>query len=107
MSAAPLLSEVIVRREDSPQGDLPLASDGVLRFVWEGRFGTMLIEAKNGKTYVNGQVVEQAQKRVTEWPPASAEDRIEANAHEATPLVAVEQLPLRTRAESCPVDDRT
>jgi hypothetical protein len=55
---APLLAEVLSRREESAQADLPLASEGVLRYVWEGRFGSMLIEVKDGRAYVNGQPVE-------------------------------------------------
>ncbi len=57
---APLLSEILTRRVDSPQADLPLASEGVLRYVWEGKFGSMLIEVKDGHVYVNGQAVEPA-----------------------------------------------
>ena len=55
---APLLPEVLVRRDDGAQTDLPLASEGVLRYLWEGRFGPMLIEVKDGKAFVNGQAVE-------------------------------------------------
>ena len=55
---APLLPEVLVRRVDCAQTDLPLASEGVLRYLWEGRFGPMLIEVKDGKAFVNGQAVE-------------------------------------------------
>ncbi len=57
---APLLSEVLTRRDDSSQADLPLASEGVLRYVWEGKFGSMLIEVKDGQSHVNGQAVEPA-----------------------------------------------
>jgi hypothetical protein len=55
---APLLSEVLVRRDISSQADLPLAAEGVLRYVWESRFGPMLIEVRDGRTFVNGQAVE-------------------------------------------------
>lgn len=55
---APLLQEILARRGDSPQTDLPLAAEGVLRYVWESRFGSMLIEVENGRAYVNGQAVE-------------------------------------------------
>lgn len=55
---APLLLEVLSRRDPTSQADLPLASEGVLRYVWEGRFGSMLIEVKDGRAYVNGQPVE-------------------------------------------------
>ena len=66
---APLLSEVLTRRGDSPQADLPLASEGVLRYVWEGKFGSMLIEVKDGRAYVNGQQVHPADADATPLPP--------------------------------------
>lgn len=62
MSARPLLPEVIVRREQSSQVALPLAAEGVLRYVWEGKFGSMLIEVKDGKAFVNGQAIEPAER---------------------------------------------
>ena len=55
---APLLQEVLARRGDNPQADLPLAAEGVLRYLWEGKFGPLLIEVKDGQALVNGQVVE-------------------------------------------------
>lgn len=59
---APLpLVEVLSRRESTPQSDLPLATDGVLRYVWEGRFGAMLIEVVEGQVYVNGEAVRPAE----------------------------------------------
>lgn len=58
---APLLPEILTRREVSPQTDLPLAAEGVLRYVWEGKFGSMLIEVKDGRAYVNGQPVAPAE----------------------------------------------
>jgi hypothetical protein len=60
MNAPLLLTEVLTRREGTPQSDLPLATEGVLRYVWEGKFGSMLIEVRDGRTYVNGQLVEPA-----------------------------------------------
>jgi hypothetical protein len=62
---APLLPEVLVTRGERPQGELPLAAEGVLRYVWESRFGPMLIEVKHGRAYVNEEAVEPA-----EPPPA-------------------------------------
>jgi len=59
VNAAPL-PEVLCRRDPAPQGDLPLAADGVLRYVWESKFGPMLIEVTQGRVYVNGQPVEPA-----------------------------------------------
>lgn len=54
---APLLPEILLGL--SPQEpQLPLAAEGVQRFVWEGRFGAMLIEVRDGSAYVNGQPVE-------------------------------------------------
>lgn len=52
--------EVLRPRECSPQGALPLATDGVLRCVWEGRYGAMLIEVVDGVAFVNGERVEPA-----------------------------------------------
>lgn len=60
---APLLPEVLARREPSPQVDLPLGTDGVLRYVWEGRFGPVLIEVRNGQVFVNERLVEPASPR--------------------------------------------
>ena len=57
---APLLHEVFTRISTPPQADLPLSAEGVLRYVWESRFGPMLIEVRNGQSFVNGQLVEPA-----------------------------------------------
>ena len=56
---APLLPEVLLRTADGGQAALPLASSGVLRYVWEGRFGSILIEVIGEEIYVNGARVEQ------------------------------------------------
>lgn len=45
---APLRPEVLNRRDNSLQADLPLTEEGVLRYVWESQFGPMLIEVKGG-----------------------------------------------------------
>jgi hypothetical protein len=55
---ATLLPEILRLNEPSPQGTLPLATEGVQRYVWEGRFGAMLIEVVDGVAYVNGERVE-------------------------------------------------
>ena len=65
---APLLPEVLVRRGDDQQVELPLAAEGVLRYVWESRFGSMLIEVKGGRSYVNGQAIEPAEQGVALRP---------------------------------------
>jgi hypothetical protein len=58
---APLRPDVFIRPQPSPQAGLPLAFDGVQRYVWEGRFGTMLIEVRAGRVFVNGSPVEPAE----------------------------------------------
>jgi hypothetical protein len=55
---APMLAEVLVRRGPGPQADLPLCADGVLRYVWESRFGPMLIEVEGDRVFVNGARVD-------------------------------------------------
>lgn len=57
---APLNAEVLLRPAVSRQVDLQLATEGVQRYVWESRFGTMLIEVREGRVYVNGSLVEPA-----------------------------------------------
>ena len=56
-----LLSEVHLGPHPSDQLDLPLAAEGVLRYVWESRFGPMLIEVRAGRAYVNGEAVQPAE----------------------------------------------
>lgn len=55
---APLLPEVLLGAPDRPQSPLQLATEGVQRYVWESRFGAMLIEVIDGAAYVNGECVE-------------------------------------------------
>ena len=55
---APLHPEVLRLREESQQEALPLLTEGVQRYVWEGRFGSMLIEVIDDVAYVNGERVE-------------------------------------------------
>ena len=54
---APVLPEVLLRPSAAAQVELQLASEGVLRYVWESRFGSMLIEVKEGRVFVNGSLV--------------------------------------------------
>ena len=42
------------------QSLLPLATEGVLRYVWESKFGPMLIEVVGDEMFVNGKLVEPA-----------------------------------------------
>lgn len=53
-----LLPEILRRENPSDQVELLLAADGVQRFVWEGRWGAMLIEVVGDRVSVNGQPVE-------------------------------------------------
>jgi hypothetical protein len=55
-----LLPEVVNRRGEQPQVELPLATEGVLRYVWECKFGSMLIEVRGGRAFVDGDLVEPA-----------------------------------------------
>ena len=55
---AMLRPEVLLSAEPEAQQPLPLATDGVLRYVWHGRYGTMLIEVVDEQVFVNGQRVE-------------------------------------------------
>ena len=55
---APLSPEVLLHRENQLQADLPLCTEGVARWVWEGRYGAMLIEVVDGVILVNGKRVE-------------------------------------------------
>jgi len=40
---------------------MTLATGGVVRYVWEGKFGSMHIEVRDGHAYVNGRAVEPAE----------------------------------------------
>ncbi len=53
----PPARDVIVGLTDDAQPPLPLASDGVLRWLWHSRFGEMLIEVMGDEVFVNGQRV--------------------------------------------------
>jgi hypothetical protein len=55
---APLLPEVLLGIDALDEPQLPLATEGVQRYVWESRFGAMLIEVRQGSAYVNGQRVD-------------------------------------------------
>ncbi len=50
--------DVVVGQVDDTQAPLPLASDGVLRWVWQGRFGAILIEVVGPDVFINGERVE-------------------------------------------------
>jgi hypothetical protein len=56
---APLLLEVLPGAQPIDQPSLPLATEGVQRHshVWQSAFGPILIEARDGAAFVNGQRV--------------------------------------------------
>ena len=49
----------VVGQTDDTQPALPLASDGVLRWVWQSKFGAILIEVVGPDVFINGQRVER------------------------------------------------
>lgn len=55
---APLFPEVLLRISERGD-DLPLATAGVLRYVWESRYGEILIEVVGDEIFVNGSRVER------------------------------------------------
>jgi len=55
---APLSREVLLRAGQDAQRSLELATAGVARWVWESRYGPMLIEVVGGDVFVNGDRVE-------------------------------------------------
>lgn len=54
---APLLPEVLTGAQRADEPALPLASEGVHRYVWQSAFGPILIEVHDGAAFVNGQRV--------------------------------------------------
>ena len=46
-----------VGHADTLEPELPLAAEGVVRYVWHGRFGDVLIEVLDGQVLVNGDAV--------------------------------------------------
>lgn len=69
--STPLREEVLKLREPTPQASLPLAVEGVQRYVWEHRYGSMLIEVIGDEVRVDGQVVRPLQPREAQRPPGT------------------------------------
>ena len=64
---APLLP-AILRAADLPlKPAVPPAVQGIQSYLWDGRFGAMLIEVKDGVAYVNGQRVEPFTAATRDW----------------------------------------
>ena len=72
---APHLPEVLHVRDNSAQEGRPQATEVVLRYVWEGRFGSMLIEVADGVAYVNGARVESLHAGGNDEAPANSPAR--------------------------------
>lgn len=49
-----LLPEVLLGAQPTDQPNLDLASEEVLRYVWQSAYGAMLIEVRDGIAFVNG-----------------------------------------------------
>lgn len=80
---APLLPEVVLSPQRDDQPALPLATEGMQRFVWQSAFGPILIEAHDGAAFVNGQrVMSMAEMHEASPAPAAAATPL---AQEATP----------------------
>ena len=69
---APVLPEVLLRHGVDAQTALPLASEGVRRWVWESRYGAMLIEVIDDEVFVNGQRVQRHQAQPDSQPHGSS-----------------------------------
>lgn len=54
----PFPPTVRLRAPEKPQVPIAPAGEGVLRWVWESRYGPILIEAMGDEVFVNGQRVE-------------------------------------------------
>jgi len=52
-------ADVVVGHSDDAQSLLPLASNGIFRWVWHSRYGAILIEVKDDQVFVNGDRVER------------------------------------------------
>ncbi|MDO9094534.1 MAG: hypothetical protein Q8R98_24150 [Rubrivivax sp.] len=52
------MPDVMLAPLETVEPSLPLASDGVRRWVWHSRYGAMLIEVIGDEVYVNQQRVE-------------------------------------------------
>jgi hypothetical protein len=66
----PLLPEVLLGQDTFAEPEMPLATEGVQRYVWHSRFEAMLLEIKDGVAYVNGQAVEPMRETRGNGPSA-------------------------------------
>lgn len=66
----PLLPEMVCGAGEVPQAALPLATEGVQRYVWKMAHGDILIEVRDGVAYVNGARVEPIAKTLERGGPS-------------------------------------
>lgn len=69
-TTVPLLPEVLLGPQPADQPNLPFASEGVQRYVWNSAYGAMLIEVRDGAAYVNGQRVTSIHELRADGSPA-------------------------------------
>ena len=67
---APLLPEVLMGAQRADEPALPLATEGVQRYVWQSAYGPMLIEVRDGAAFVNGQRVTSFHELRSDGPAA-------------------------------------
>lgn len=60
INTSPLYDSGAFSEERALQPELPVASAGIQRWVWESQFGAMLIEVVDDVPYVNGVRVDRA-----------------------------------------------
>jgi len=56
----PSISKHLLQQSAARPADPPRPGEALFRYLWQGRFGQMLIEVDEGRAYVNGQFVEPA-----------------------------------------------
>jgi hypothetical protein len=57
---APLRPEILLSPASRPFGEAPSGAPITQCHVWQSRFGTIVIELRSGRIYVNGGLVEPA-----------------------------------------------
>lgn len=68
----PLLPEIVCGAGEVPQAALPLATEGVQRYVWKMAHGDILIEVRDGVPFVNGARVDPIAKTLERRGPSVA-----------------------------------
>ena len=70
---APLLPEVLLGVQAVDQRALQLATAGIQRFVWQSAYGPILIEVRDGASFVNGKrVLSMVEMREADSRPEAA-----------------------------------